>query len=755
MRNAERYLTQGKIEAAISEYREIVIHDPKDINTQNMLGDLYVKVADKESAVNCYRKVADHYHDQGFAKKSIAVYNKIYKLKPELSEVVERLAELYQLRGSIAEARSHYQIFAERLEKENKSVEVLEVWHKIAELDPRDHEICLKIAKIQRDRNQKEDACRAFFDAGLRLAEKGRNEEAVEAFREALKVNGKYWKAVRGQVRSLIQMGTPEKAAELLEEKLREDPYNKEFIFLLIDCYLGMDNAGGAEKIIVRLVEREPANYPKLLELVDIYHKKGDHASAVRILSMLSEHLLAGGDARTLENHLTKVTDSDPENVDGLRLLARCYGWQREQQKLVDTLRRLSAAAKVSGAFADERWALAQYLVLVPHDSERASRLKELECEYGRETSAGGEVLIPADDRPASAGRSLNGAHAFAAQDEFGLESEAEFAATNEDGSGLITHPNDALVADKLVPATVVEAHDAVTVIEDHVSVYNGNGIGSNGNGKSRPEEKFISTPLTPADEVRYEEEIGSIRFYVEQGYESLAEKALDALEVEFGNRVEIAVLRQELSNSDLTYGQFVENAEDAEEAEIEYERVPELDHIRTAEAEIESDPKSTVHDTSEEDPLRRIASDLGLDESETDTDKDADFEDHYNRGVVFREMALVEEAIREFQHAADCVSPDDAARRYYNCCTMLGHCFLEKEMPKVALIWFKRATEAEDLGFEEMQALDYELGNIYDLLDDPEAAIEHFERVYAQDVDFRDIGVRLETLRTRVSVPQ
>ena len=420
MRNAERYLTQGKIEAAISEYREIVIHDPKDMNTQNMLGDLYVKVADRESAVNCYRKVADHYHDQGFAKKSIAVYNKIYKLKPELSDVVGRLAELYQLRGSISEARSHYQIFAERLERENKNVEVLEVWHKIAELDPCDHDICLKIARAQRDRNQKEDACRAFFDAGSRLAEKGKHDEAVAAFGEALEVNGKYWKAVRGLVRSLIQKGTPEKAAVLLEEMLKEDPYNKEFTFLLIDCYLGMDDAAGAEKIIVRLVEREPANYPKLLELVDIYHNKGDYASAVRILSMLSEHLLAGGDAKTLETHLTKVTDADPENVDGLRLLSRCYGWQREQQKLVDTLRRLAAAADKSGSFADERWALAQFLVLVPHDAERSSRFKELESEYGRETSMGGELLVPADDQSPSEGQALNGRSVYGSQDELG-----------------------------------------------------------------------------------------------------------------------------------------------------------------------------------------------------------------------------------------------------------------------------------------------------------------------------------------------
>src|SRR5687767_11967065 len=53
MRSAERYLSQGKIRDAISEYRKVVDHEPRDIVTLNMLGDLYSKDADVRSAVNC------------------------------------------------------------------------------------------------------------------------------------------------------------------------------------------------------------------------------------------------------------------------------------------------------------------------------------------------------------------------------------------------------------------------------------------------------------------------------------------------------------------------------------------------------------------------------------------------------------------------------------------------------------------------------------------------------------------------------
>ena len=82
MRNAEKYLSQGKIRSAIGEYEQVVKFDAKDFGTINMLGDLYSKDADVRKAVKCYAAVADHYGKQGFAQKAIAVYNKISRLEP-------------------------------------------------------------------------------------------------------------------------------------------------------------------------------------------------------------------------------------------------------------------------------------------------------------------------------------------------------------------------------------------------------------------------------------------------------------------------------------------------------------------------------------------------------------------------------------------------------------------------------------------------------------------------------------------------
>ncbi|HUF05278.1 MAG TPA: tetratricopeptide repeat protein [Aridibacter sp.] len=725
MRNAERYLTNGRIEAAIGEYKQIVLHDPDDITTHNMLGDLYVKALKTDLAVECYKKVADHYHEQGFAKKAIAVYNKIYKLDPDSTEIVGRLGELYHIRGSVAEARAHYKIYADRLEQAGRGPEVLKVWHKLADLDNRDPEICLKIAEAELLKNRKDEACKAYFEAGTRLVERGKNAEAVESFRNALSVNERFGKAVRALVRAQILLGKVNEAAGFLEERLAEDPYNKDLIFLLIDCYFEMKDASAAEKVITKLVEREPANYPKLLELVKIYLETDDADSAVRILSMTSEHLLAGGDAKTLEGHLIRLLKVDSNNIDGLRLLARCYGWRKEQMKLRETLLAMSEAANEAGRHSDERWALSQYLILVPHDSDRTRRFNKLVEDFGPEDSSGVELLIESEP-DASSGERV---------EQFGLESEAEFAAVNEAGSGLIT--NASIDSEDLVPVTIVDDPALVSIVDDFVIVVGNNGY-TNGNGN----EAFVKTPLSPADEVRVEEEIVSIRFYIEQGYTSLAEKSLKALEDEFGWRKEIAELRTEFGLADEaandTSGFTMSPAEAPDAIETNEEAVPE---------EISNhEDVSSAADKPVADPISEIASELGLNEVETADPEQ--FEDHYNRGVVYKEMGMIEEAIREFQDAAECAGQGDQSRGFYNCCTLLGHCFVEQGMPKMALIWFERAYEIREHSPEERQALEYELGIVLEMSDRPEEAMTHFERVYAVDVDYRDVASRIESLR-------
>src|SRR6266567_7998262 len=143
---AEKFLSQGKINAAIKEYRQIIANDGGDLTTLNMLGDLLARAGEKEEAASCFLRIAEHYREQEFRLKAIAMYRKIEKLKPRDQATARELAALYSAQGLIADARAQYLVVADAHTRAGESKQTLEVLHKIADLDPNNTEIRLKLA---------------------------------------------------------------------------------------------------------------------------------------------------------------------------------------------------------------------------------------------------------------------------------------------------------------------------------------------------------------------------------------------------------------------------------------------------------------------------------------------------------------------------------------------------------------------------------------------------------------------------------
>src|SRR5262247_3855304 len=101
LKAAEKFLSQGKINAAIKEYRQIVDNEPNDLTTLNMLGDLYVRAEKKEEAISCFERIVEHYASQEFNLKAIAMYKKIERLKARDPFIAHKLGELYASQGLV------------------------------------------------------------------------------------------------------------------------------------------------------------------------------------------------------------------------------------------------------------------------------------------------------------------------------------------------------------------------------------------------------------------------------------------------------------------------------------------------------------------------------------------------------------------------------------------------------------------------------------------------------------------------------
>jgi tetratricopeptide (TPR) repeat protein len=132
--------------------------------------------------------------------------------------------------------------------------------------------------------------------------------------------------------------------------------------------------------------------------------------------------------------------------------------------------------------------------------------------------------------------------------------------------------------------------------------------------------------------------------------------------------------------------------------------------------------------------------------------DEEDDPETHYNLGVAFREMNLLDEAIGEFQKVVKRAGKGPHPPNYLQACSLLAICFMDKGMAPIAVKWYCRALETPDLDEEALLALQYDLGVAYEQAGDARRALEKFTEVYGQNIDFRDVAEKIRIFQQKGS---
>jgi tetratricopeptide (TPR) repeat protein len=127
----------------------------------------------------------------------------------------------------------------------------------------------------------------------------------------------------------------------------------------------------------------------------------------------------------------------------------------------------------------------------------------------------------------------------------------------------------------------------------------------------------------------------------------------------------------------------------------------------------------------------------------------DEDPETHYNLGIAFREMGLLDEAIGELQKACQSFDRGHPFPQIMQTYTWLAQCFLEKGVPEAAVRWYDKALKMPTLDGETRVALHYELAAAYQTAGDKTSALKHFMDVYGSNIDYRDVAERIRALKS------
>ena len=744
LKAAEKFLSQGKINAAIKEYRQIVDNDLDDLTTLNMLGDLYVRSGKSDQAITCFERIAEHYSTQEFNLKAIAMYKKIERLKERDPAIAFKLANLYATQGLIVDARAQYLIVADAYSRVGQNKKALDVLHKIADLDPHNTDIRLKLAEGYVKENMRREAASAFLLAANRLNRTGAHEKSLEAYGKALLLIPDDPDALRGVLDAHIARGTADEAAEVLERVVQDRQDDKELVSLLAHAYLEAEDPRGAERATSMLMTQDASNYIQFTPVARLYLKTGDADEAIRILGTIIERMLAGREEKELLELVNGVLERDPDHVAALRMLVRIHWWQRDMDALRSTLERLLESAEASELVDEERYALTQLVRLAPDEQRYVERLDAL---GGLQEDAIEDFSTSTDMLAAEVPQFEN------------------FAITNDEVSD--------------VPATVVEsefetnAADSTTFADPAASfadlseARDESSISFESTGSDFQEVEFGDIPsvtmetsagIAETDDNRVEammrQELESVDFYITQGYSDIAVDTLEMLERQFGSRPEITARREQLKAGTSTASE--------PSAVFEFGGAEEL--LGTKDVAVEADmafahiageaPESVSANDST--PATATAGiDQGLAElfeefriaEEGELVSKEDFETHYNMGIAYKEMDLLDEAIQEFQRAVTLVKQKDGTTRFLECCNMLGHCFMQKGMGSAAIAWFKKGLESPGHSEDVYQALRYEMGLAYEQLGELDNALRLYTEVYGTDVSYREVADKMREL--------
>ena len=441
----------------------------------------------------------------------------------------------------VHDARSQYLVVADHYTRAGDNKRALEILHKIADLDPNNTEIRLKLADGYLKENMRQDAAAAFVQAANRFHQTGVQDRALDAYNNALKLVRDDREALRGMLETHIARGTADEAAEVLERVVEGREDDNELVSMLARAYLEAEDPRGAERATSMLMAQDASNYTQFLPVTRLYVKAGEVDETIRILSTIIERMLAGREERELLELVNQVLERNPDHVAGLRMLVRIHWWQRDMDALRSSLERLAESAEASELVDEERYALTQLVRLAPDEQRYLDRLNLL----GGLQEDTEDFSAPAETIESTVPQFEGDVPAF---ETFAVVEEQERIAPVEADEFETNAALDSAFSDPTASFADLNEEETITggstdFQEVDFSIVAPDDV-----------QPAVEAAPGPEEEARREnmmrQELESVDFYIAQGYADIAVDTLEMLERQFGSHPDIQARRDKLAAS-------------------------------------------------------------------------------------------------------------------------------------------------------------------------------------------------------------
>ena len=790
-RIADFYSKDGFFLKAIAIFKKINKIDPAQLEVYDKLADLYHKQGLVQDARSQYQVLADHYQKNNRLADAIGVYKKMAAIDPSDMRIQVRLADLYRSAHQKDQAVMQYGLIGNMLLKRGAHDEAAQVFQKALELSPDDVESQKNLVRSLLAQNNT-DAAMAVLKAAPRTA------DSLALFAEAQLEMGQRAEAIRTAEQAL-QLDADAESPRIFLRNLRiqEGAYDRAVAAIApaVEAAIGRKQAAHAAELVEPILAADPHHVAALEEISKAHEAGGNAPAFSKAQIALGQAAEKRQDQAGALAYYRRALEANPSSV--------------EAAERVKDIGPAPAATpppappeSAAGQAREEAPEYQEFVIdLEDSGSIHAPQPKVPSLEYEPEKPE--KPAPPAPARPSPEPRRASRAvpvpmpapAAPAAAEPIGDEQQIEtliveaevFAKYGlvdkaiERLFSLVRRQPDLLKArDRLIellaesrnPALAREseslaaAYTAAGRPGDASRIRALAGLGPAGDGQ--PHEAAAPPPAAGPIEVEFEEfDIGPAAAPPRAAEPApLSDDAIDFGEADAAGP---APAFQRLSTPDpvapsesefVSYGELGDLLQDemqkaggepsspAETPAVDEESlfVDEQKFFNLAEElEKELEDEVAVPETAE---ISTPQGEVSLEEIFREFKKGVeqqlsaeDYETHYNLGIAYKEMGLVDEAIGEFQLA----SKDPG--RTVECCSMLGHCFLEKGMPQLAIKWFRKGLDAPAIEDAATAGMLYDLATVYQNTGETDLAYQTFQEVYGLNANYRDVVQRVRDL--------
>jgi len=384
---AEKYVQQGKLPNAISEYEKVLKNDAKDLTVMNTVGDLYARLGQTDQACTCFKNVGDAYAQQGFTVKAIAMYKKLTKLKSSLEGVL-KLAELYTQQGLFNDARQQYLQVAEEFLRSGELEQAVRIFQKTLEMDPENVAMKVRLAEVYVRLGKKNEAWQVFSSAADQLRSRGQVGPAEDILQRMLTLDPSNNQALLMRGRNSLEAGDPASAIQYLQ-KVPDLEKHPDAMKSLFQAYLGADRLSDAGALATRMLNVHD-DVEGLSQFVDALMRSGLYQDALNIYQQYSERLMSAGQAKVLENLHTIIghVRNDPASLE---LLLDLFQKAGETTHVSEVIELLAHASVQTGDLRKAQELYQQLATVEPQNPIHAQNFQQVSAKLG--DSPRGEMI--------------------------------------------------------------------------------------------------------------------------------------------------------------------------------------------------------------------------------------------------------------------------------------------------------------------------------------------------------------------------